>query len=95
SASGEGSRFEWRRVPGGEPDRAARAEGTAGELEYDYEDSQVPFDLVAGARIVHPRFGAGRIVSVRGSGRDAKAEIDFDEVGPKKVLVAYAGLRPA
>jgi DNA helicase-2/ATP-dependent DNA helicase PcrA len=65
-----------------------------GELRYDYGDSQEPVELVAGSKIIHPQFGSGEIVTITGLGRDAKAEIEFDDVGRKKVMVAYAGLRP-
>lgn len=86
-----GSAFGWHR-----DGARARANEPAddGELYYDYSDSQEPLELVAGSRIVHPRFGPGEIVTISGWGRDAKAEIEFEEVGRKKVLVAYAGLRP-
>ncbi|MDX1394769.1 MAG: UvrD-helicase domain-containing protein [Gemmatimonadota bacterium] len=84
-----GSAFGWHR-------EAARGSTSGdGELEYDYADSQEPVELTAGSRIIHPRFGVGEIVTISGLGRDAKAEIEFEEVGRKKVLVAYAGLRPA
>ena len=66
-----------------------------GELEYDYDDSQVPLALTPGVRVIHPRFGAGEVLQVYGFGREAKADIAFEEVGRKKVVVAYAGLRPA
>ncbi|MFV1987159.1 MAG: ATP-dependent helicase [Gemmatimonadota bacterium] len=86
-----GSAFTWHR-------EASRKRSVApespGELRYDYADSQEPIEMLAGAKIIHPRFGPGEIVTITGFGRDAKAEIDFDEVGLKKVLVAYAGLRP-
>jgi len=83
-----GAEFDWHR-------EANRSAADDGELRYDYGDSQEPLELSAGTRIVHPRFGPGEILAISGLGRDAKAEIDFDEVGRKKVLVAYAGLRPA
>ncbi len=86
-----GSSFSWHR-------EAARPKDSAkqdGELHYDYEDSQVPLQLVPGVRIMHPRFGAGEVLTVQGFGQDTKAEIEFEEVGRKKVIVAYAGLRPA
>jgi DNA helicase-2/ATP-dependent DNA helicase PcrA len=51
--------------------------------------------LTNGARVIHPRFGEGEIVSLAGAGRSMKAEIEFDGFGRKKVMVAHAGLRPA
>lgn len=105
-AAGQGSAvepdrtFAWQR-------RAERGSGRVGgrsgdgrsappgELEYDYDDSQVPLALRPGVRVIHPRFGAGEVLRVYGFGREAKADIAFEEVGRKKVVVAYAGLRPA
>ncbi len=63
-------------------------------LRYDYSDSQVPLELAPGVRVVHPRFGEGVIVAVSGAGSAAKADIEFQDVGTKKVIVAYADLRP-
>jgi DNA helicase-2/ATP-dependent DNA helicase PcrA len=87
SADGSAGRgFDWQFDPVG------RAE--TGPV-YDYSESQEPFELVTGARIVHPRFGQGTVVSVSGDGMAAKARIEFDSDGPKTVMVAHAGLRPA
>jgi len=81
--------FTWRQAPtaGGAP--------AASGPRYDFSDSQLPLDLEPGSRVIHPRFGLGTIVSLTGSGRSAKAEIDFDDAGAKKVVLAYADLRPA
>ncbi|MCG8468309.1 MAG: UvrD-helicase domain-containing protein [Gemmatimonadetes bacterium] len=89
AAAPGGSSFSWHR------ESSKPSPRDDGELRYDYEDSQLPLELVPGVRIIHPRFGVGEVLDVQGLGREAKAEIDFDEVGRKKVLVAYAGLRPA
>ena len=88
-----GASFSWHREAGSSAHGESKDEPSG--LEYDYADSQVPLELVPGARIVHPRFGEGEVLDVSGSGREAKAEIDFEAVGVKKVVVAYAGLRPA
>jgi DNA helicase-2/ATP-dependent DNA helicase PcrA len=64
-------------------------------VRYDYSDSQEELRLVSGARVVHPEFGEGEIVSVSGRGSGVKAEIDFGASGVRKVMVAHAGLRPA
>jgi DNA helicase-2/ATP-dependent DNA helicase PcrA len=85
-SSDRGRSFDWRYDP------AAASE--AGPV-YDYSDSQETFELASGARIVHPRFGPGTVLSVMGDGRTAKASIEFDLEGPKTLLVAHAGLRPA
>lgn len=89
-----GPSYAWRRGPGSGTGRGDAA-GAEGELRYDYEDSQVPLSLAPGVRVVHPRFGVGEILQVHGYGRDARVDIDFAGAGRKKVVVAYAGLRPA
>jgi DNA helicase-2/ATP-dependent DNA helicase PcrA len=60
----------------------------------DVDASQDAPAFVAGERVRHPRFGAGTIVDVSGSGRDAKVTVDFDDeaVGEKRLVIAYAGL---
>ncbi len=70
------------------------ARGSRSGRHYDYSDTQVTLELEEGARIVHPRFGAGTITAISGAGRATKAEIDFDSGESKKVMVAHAGLRP-
>jgi DNA helicase-2/ATP-dependent DNA helicase PcrA len=92
SASGG---YDWRRSVRRGAGSGAPHSTDSDELQYDYSDTQVPLELEPGARIVHPRFGEGRVLTVSGAGREAKAEIEFEEVGTKKVVVAYAGLRPA
>ena len=97
--TGGGNGFSWRRDPGtGGGSNGGSSRGSDGgsvELTYDYADSQESLQLDPGARIVHPRFGEGTVVSTSGQGRSAKAEIDFDGAGRKKVMVAHADLRPA
>ena len=78
--------FDWQHAPGREVE--------AGPV-YDYSESQEPFELLTGTRIIHPRFGRGTVLSISGDGRSAKARIEFDSDGPKTVMVAHAGLRPA
>ena len=47
----------------------------------------------AGDRICHVRFGAGTVISVSGTGGDAKAVVKFDAVGEKTLLLKYAKLQ--
>ncbi len=60
----------------------------------DVDVSQDAPAFVAGERVKHPRFGAGTIIDVSGAGRDAKVTVDFDDedVGEKRLVIAYAGL---
>ena len=91
-----GRRFDWQR-PGAaaEEGNGAAAGGTDEGLRYDYSDSQDDLRIEVGASVLHPEFGRGEILKVSGEGRRTKAEIDFGASGTRKVMVAYAGLRPA
>jgi DNA helicase-2/ATP-dependent DNA helicase PcrA len=59
----------------------------------DYADSQDVPRLIKGARVRHPQFGSGTVLELSGVGLDVRATIDFDSVGPKKVVVRYANLQ--
>ncbi|MDR1806749.1 MAG: UvrD-helicase domain-containing protein [Propionibacteriaceae bacterium] len=49
-------------------------------------------DLAVGDRVLHPKFGMGKVVSVAPSGNDTQATIDFGSNGTKKLSLAYAPL---
>jgi DNA helicase-2/ATP-dependent DNA helicase PcrA len=51
--------------------------------------------LVAGDRVVHGLWGEGDVVSTGGEGEDAEAEVAFDSVGRKKLLLRMAPLKRA
>jgi DNA helicase-2/ATP-dependent DNA helicase PcrA len=50
--------------------------------------------LIKGERVRHRRFGSGTVQGLAGAGKDLKVTVLFDdaEVGPKQLLVAFAGL---
>ncbi|HYG05285.1 MAG TPA: DNA helicase II [Stenotrophomonas sp.] len=49
--------------------------------------------LVAlGANVTHPKFGGGVITDYEGSGAHARVQVQFDEAGPKWLVLAYANL---
>jgi DNA helicase-2/ATP-dependent DNA helicase PcrA len=74
----------------------AGAGGTEdGELHYDFGDSQETLRLEPGERVVHPSFGEGTILDRSGAGRATKLTIEFDGAGTRKVMAAFAALRPA
>jgi DNA helicase-2/ATP-dependent DNA helicase PcrA len=94
----DGGGFSWRRgASSGSGSGARPQDGREDDVgvTYDYSESQAPLVLEEGARIVHPSFGSGTIVALSGSGERIKAEIDFDDAGTRKVMVAHAKLRPA
>jgi len=46
--------------------------------------------LTVGCRIEHARFGQGTVTALTGTGIDAKATVDFDNVGTKQLLLRFA-----
>ncbi|HKO54829.1 MAG TPA: UvrD-helicase domain-containing protein [Thermoanaerobaculia bacterium] len=49
-------------------------------------------ELKRGARVRHEQFGDGTILTMEGSGPDAKLTVYFDRVGSKKFIAKYAKL---
>ncbi|HEY7894624.1 MAG TPA: UvrD-helicase domain-containing protein [Gemmatimonadaceae bacterium] len=60
----------------------------------DIDASQDAPRFVKGERVRHARFGTGTVMELSGTGKETKVTIDFDdeEVGRKRLVVAYAGL---
>nr|WP_010373696.1 DNA helicase II [Xanthomonas vasicola] len=50
----------------------------------------VPIKL--GANVEHPKFGGGVVVDYEGAGAHARVQVQFDEVGAKWLVMAYANL---
>ncbi len=48
-----------------------------------------------GQSVVHPKFGAGVIVSAEGRGPDARVQVNFSDAGLKWLALEYAKLAPA
>lgn len=49
--------------------------------------------LSQGSHIEHERFGKGTILSIEGTGENAKAEVEFLAVGRKKLLLKFASFK--
>jgi len=49
-------------------------------------------ELKRGARVRHDQFGDGTILTMEGSGPDAKLTVYFDRAGSKKFIAKYAKL---
>lgn len=48
-------------------------------------------DIVAGVKILHERFGSGKIIAVEGNGRSKVATIFFEQgVGEKRIMLKFA-----
>ena len=49
-------------------------------------------ELKRGARVRHEQFGVGTILTMEGSGPDAKLTVHFERAGSKKFIAKYAKL---
>ena len=67
------------RAPTG-PARSGEVDGTALQL---------------GQRVLHKKFGEGIILNYEGEGKQARVQVNFDDVGAKWLMVAYANLSAA
>jgi DNA helicase-2/ATP-dependent DNA helicase PcrA len=56
------------------------------------EGRREPVQVAAGDSVMHDRWGEGVVLTVSGSGTDAEATVRFEEVGEKRLLLAYAPL---
>jgi len=50
-------------------------------------------DIVVGNIVEHRKFGKGEVISLEGTGSNKKAEIKFESVGNKKLLLQFAKLK--
>jgi DNA helicase-2/ATP-dependent DNA helicase PcrA len=48
-----------------------------------------------GQRVTHPKFGEGVVLNAEGQGSSARVQVNFEAVGAKWLVVAYANLHPA
>src|SRR5205807_7341728 len=59
------------------------------------QESGTSAELKRGARVRHDQFGVGTILTMEGSGPEAKVTVYFDRVGSKKFIAKYAKLTRA
>ena len=62
------------------------------EVEVVPEESE---GIVIGMRVRHGKFGVGTVRKIEGLGDEQKVIVWFNSVGPKKLLVRFAGLARA
>ena len=48
-----------------------------------------------GQNVQHGKFGSGVVTDIEGAGTHARVQVNFDEVGSKWLVLAYANLQPA
>lgn len=82
--------------------RSEKSSISGPSIKYDYfpkkkisEEREDPVndkfpDIQKGVTVVHNTFGKGTVLSTTGKGLDKKAEIYFDEIGLKKIVLKYA-----
>jgi DNA helicase-2/ATP-dependent DNA helicase PcrA len=63
------------------------------EVSGTRDSSSAMLDLQVGQRVRHERFGVGEVLSLEGSGGDARAIIRFEDVGEKKMLLKFAKIQ--
>ncbi len=68
------------------------AAGMGGESSNGFE-SEAAFNL--GERVTHSRFGEGVVLGCEGAGPNARIQVNFDAVGSKWLVAAYANLARA
>ena len=59
------------------------------EVEVVPEESE---GVAIGMRVRHGKFGVGTVRKIEGVGNEQKVIVWFNTVGPKKLLVRFAGL---
>ncbi|BAZ92508.1 DNA helicase II [Thiohalobacter thiocyanaticus] len=60
-----------------------------------FADAAADAELALGSRVQHPKFGEGVVLNYEGNGPHARVQVNFQEAGPKWLVVAYANLAPA
>ena len=84
---------------GNEPSRHNLASVFATEIEPESNEVRVvpdePAGVCIGMRVRHGKFGVGTVRKIEGGGDEQKVIVWFNSVGPKKLLVRFAGLERA
>ena len=66
---------------------------TQSEVRLEQVGTPAAFNqILPGVRVYHGKFGFGKVISVEGAGPDAKAQVAFDTVGTKTLLLKFAKL---
>lgn len=59
------------------------------------QDAQEESGFRLGQAVMHAKFGPGVVLNAEGSGRAARVQVNFEQVGTKWLVVAYANLTTA
>ena len=63
---------------------------------HDFDDEEIDYefsDIIKGISVYHDHFGKGVVLSVSGKGKDKKADIHFENIGIKRIMLKYAKMR--
>jgi DNA helicase-2/ATP-dependent DNA helicase PcrA len=80
-----------KRTPGETAPQEHRSFVPDPEPDDDY--SQVERPLQIGTVVAHDQFGRGRVVSLQGSGEKTRIEVQFPDVGKKRLMLKFARLK--
>jgi DNA helicase-2/ATP-dependent DNA helicase PcrA len=67
--------------------------GATSPIRAAVEGRPEPLQVAAGDTVMHDKWGEGVVLTVNGAGSDAEATVRFEEVGEKRLLLAYAPLK--
>lgn len=65
------------------------------EIEVIHEPPDESDGVFIGMKVRHPKFGVGSIRKLEGVGDEQKAVVWFNSIGPKKLMLRFAGLERA
>ncbi|NTS76732.1 DNA helicase II [Catenovulum sp. SM1970] len=72
------------------PAPSSESRFSSAKIESAFEET----GLYLGQRVEHAKFGEGTVLHYEGSGAQSRVQINFDDVGTKWLVVAYAKLKP-
>jgi DNA helicase-2/ATP-dependent DNA helicase PcrA len=64
-----------------------------GYSSYDIEEDNNDTGLHLGQRVFHGKFGEGVVLNIEGQGPQARVHVNFDDLGAKWLMMAYANLQ--
>ncbi|WP_020403124.1 ATP-dependent helicase [Gracilimonas tropica] len=78
--------YDWKQNPTKKTYKSPSA-----TIHYDYQDGEDPFQV--GVKVIHKKFGPGKIISRDGSGSDSRVVVFFKNRGQKKLMLRAAPLQ--
>jgi DNA helicase-2/ATP-dependent DNA helicase PcrA len=94
SAFGYGMGYPTSRQGGSSPGAYGRSSETFANPPVPPQRSEPAHGLRAGMKVFHAKFGEGTVLTLEGSGQDARAHINFPRHGQKWLALAVAKLTP-